>query len=65
MKFEVMGWTFEANSTLTYNWGYPTGRKGERVRINKKEFLQLMREQVKIHNNEHVAFLAKLHSIEL
>lgn len=64
IKFEAMGRTFEANSTLTYNWVYPTGRKGERNRINKKGFLQLMKEQIVIYNNKHVEFLAKSNGIK-
>lgn len=65
MKFELNGWVYEANSNLTYNIGYPVGRKGERVRINKRQFIQIMREQVKIYNNKHIAYLAKSHGIEL
>ena len=59
MKFEVNNWTFTANDKLTSNWGYPSGRKGERVRISKKQFIQLMREQVKIYKNEHIAYAYK------
>lgn len=45
MKFKMNGWIYEANEKMTYNIGYPEGRKGERVRINKRDFEQLIKER--------------------
>ena len=43
--FEMNGWIYTYNEPMTSNWGWPEGRKGERVRILKKDMLQLLKER--------------------
>ncbi|MBE5996996.1 MAG: hypothetical protein E7240_06555 [Lachnospiraceae bacterium] len=43
--FKMNGWMYEYNETMTSNWGWPEGRKGERVRILKKDMQQLLKER--------------------
>lgn len=43
--FEMNNWVYTANENMTSNWGWPKGRKGERVRISKRDFLQLIKER--------------------
>lgn len=44
-RFTMNNWVYEYNETMTSNWGYPLGRKGERVRILKKQMKQLLKER--------------------
>ena len=44
-SFRMNGWIYEYNETMTSNWGWPEGRKGERVRILKKQMQQLLKER--------------------
>lgn len=39
------GWIYEYNETMTSNWGWPEGYKGQRVRILKKQMQQLLKER--------------------
>ena len=34
--FRMNGWNYTYNETMTSNWGWPEGYKGQRVRILKK-----------------------------
>ena len=43
--FKMNGWIYTYNETMTSNWGWPEGRKGERVRILKKQMQQLLKER--------------------
>ena len=43
--FRMNGWVYTYNEPMTSNWGWPEGRKGERVRILKKQMLQLLKER--------------------
>lgn len=43
--FRMNGWIYTYNEPMTSNWGWPEGRKGERVRILKKDMLQLLKER--------------------
>ena len=43
--FRMNGWIYEYNQTMTSNWGWPEGCKGERVRILKKQMQQLLKER--------------------
>lgn len=43
--FRMNGWIYTYNEPMTSNWGWPEGRKGERVRILKKQMLQLLKER--------------------
>ena len=43
--FKMNGWIYTYNEPMTSNWGWPEGRKGERVRILKKDMLQLLKER--------------------
>lgn len=43
--FKMNGWIYTYNDPMTSNWGWPEGRKGERVRILKKDMLQLLKER--------------------
>lgn len=43
--FKMNGWIYEYNASMTSNWGWPEGRKGERVRILKRQMLQLLKER--------------------
>ena len=44
-SFRMNNWIYEYNETMTSNWGWPEGRKGERVRILKKQMQQLLKER--------------------
>ena len=43
--FKMNGWIYTYNETMTSNWGWPEGRKGERVRIQKRQMQQLLKER--------------------
>ena len=43
--FKMNGWIYTYNEPMTSNWGWPEGRKGERVRINKRQMQQLLKER--------------------
>ena len=43
--FKMNGWIYTYNKSMTSNWGWPEGRKGERVRILKKQMQQLLKER--------------------
>ena len=43
--FKMNGWIYTYNETMTSNWGWPEGRKGERIRIKKRSMLQLLKER--------------------
>lgn len=45
MKFMMNGWIYTANENMTSNYGWPVGCKGARVRISKRQFLQLLKER--------------------
>ena len=44
-SFRMNNWIYEYNETMTSNWGWPEGRKGERVRISKRDMMQLLKER--------------------
>ena len=44
-SFRMNGWIYEYNETMTSNWGWPEGYKGQRVRILKKQMQQLLKER--------------------
>ena len=41
--FRMNGLIYTYNETMTSNWGWPEGLKGQRVRINKRQMLQLLK----------------------
>ena len=43
--FRMNGWVYTYNEAMTSNWGWPEGLKGERVRINKRQMQQLLKER--------------------
>ena len=43
--FKMNGWIYTYNESMTSNWGWPEGRKGERVRILKRQMQQLLKER--------------------
>ena len=43
--FRMNGWIYTYNETMTSNWGWPEGYKGQRVRIMKKQMQQLLKER--------------------
>ena len=43
--FRMNGWIYTYNETMTSNWGWPEGLKGQRVRILKKQMQQLLKER--------------------
>ena len=43
--FKMNGWIYTYNEPMTSNWGWPEGLKGQRVRINKKQMQQLLKER--------------------
>ena len=42
---KMNGWIYTYNEPMTSNWGWPEGLKGERVRINKRQMQQLLKER--------------------
>lgn len=42
--FRMNGWIYTYNETMTSNWGWPEGLKGLRVRILKKQMLELIKD---------------------
>lgn len=44
-SFRMNKWIYEYNEAMTSNWRWPEGRKGERVRIVKKQMQQLLKER--------------------
>ena len=43
--FRMNGWIYTYNESMTSNWGWPEGLKGQRVRILKKQMQQLLKER--------------------
>ena len=43
--FRMNGWIYTYNETMTSNWGWPEGRKSERIRIRKHDMQQLIKER--------------------
>ena len=43
--FKMNNWVYTYNETMTSNWGWPEGRKGERGRIKKHDMQQLLKER--------------------
>lgn len=43
--FRMNGWIYTYNETMTSNWGWPEGLKGQRVRILKRQMQQLLKER--------------------
>ena len=43
--FRMNGWIYTYNESMTSNWGWPEGPKGQRVRILKKQMQQLLKER--------------------
>ena len=43
--FRMNGWIYTYNETMTSNWGWPEGLKGQRIRILKKQMQQLLKER--------------------
>ena len=43
--FKMNCWIDTYNESMTSNWGWPEGLKGQRVRILKKDMLQLIKER--------------------
>ena len=39
------GWIYTYNESMTSNWGWPEGYKGQRVRILKRDMQQLIKER--------------------
>ncbi len=43
--FRMNGWIYTYNESMTSNWGWPKGYKGQRVRILKRDMQQLIKER--------------------
>ena len=43
--FRMNGWIYTYNESMTSNWGWPEGLKGQRIRILKKQMQQLLKER--------------------
>ena len=43
--FRMNGWIYTYNESMTSNWGWPEGLKGQRIRIKKRDMQQLLKER--------------------
>ena len=43
--FRMNGWIYTYNESMTSNWGWPEGLRGQRIRILKKQMQLLLKER--------------------
>lgn len=43
--FKMNGWIYKYNEAMTSNYGWPEGDKANRIWINKRQMLQLIKER--------------------